>query len=153
MINIAVIHSQPLYRKGLCLLLQHGISGLEMIASTGSLRDLLEQFREAPIDVIVWDIPGHHALTPGARILRECYPLAKLLVLVSSSNTVYAGLLETLGANVVLPATCKEAELIEAIIKIHQSYAPPPLSNHVQEPLAKGHQTSIHKVQKQPKQL
>ena len=153
MINIAVIHSQPLYRKGLCLLLQHGISGLEMIASTGNLRDLLEKFREAPIDVIVWDIPGHHALTPGARILRECYPLAKLLVLVSSSNSVYAGLLETLGANVVLPATCKEAELIEAIMKIHRSYAPPPLSNHVQEPLAKGHRASIHKTQKQPKQL
>lgn len=153
MINIAVIHSQPLYRKGLCLLLQQGINGLEIIASTGNLRDLLEEFREVPIDVIVWDIPGHHALTPGARILRECYPLAKLLVLVSTSNSVYTGLLETLGADVVLPATCNEAELIDVIIKINRSYAPPPLSNHVQEPMAKRPQASIPKTKKQPKQL
>jgi DNA-binding NarL/FixJ family response regulator len=137
MITVAIIHSQPVYRKGLSLLLKNGIEGLKVIASAGSLRDLLEQFRGAVIDVIIWDIPGHHALTPGARVLRECYPLSKLLVLVSSSNSVYAGLLETLGANAVLPADCQETELYKTILKIHESYAPPPSSNHVQEPLAK----------------
>jgi len=119
------------------LLLKHGIKGLRIIASAGNLRELLEQFRGTTLDVVVWDIPSHHALTPGARILKERYPLAKLLVLVSSSNSVYAGLLETLGANAVLPTDCQVTELYEAILKIHQRYAPPPLSNHVQEPTAK----------------
>lgn len=135
MIYIALIHSQPVYRKGLSLLLEQGVEGVEVIASVGNLRDLLEQFRETSLDVIVWDIPSHHALTPGARILRECYPLAKLLVLVSSSNSVYAGLLETLGANAVLPADCQVNELFQTILEIHERYAPHPSSNHVQEPL------------------
>ncbi len=137
MIDIAIIHSQPIYRQGLSLLLKGGIEDLNVIASAGNLREFLGQFKGKSIDVIIWDIPGHHALTPGAKILKECYPLSRLLVLVSSSNSVYAGLLETLGANAVLPADCHETELYQAILNIHRSYAPPPLSNHVQEPMAK----------------
>lgn len=151
MIQIVLIHPQPVYRKGLSLLLKHGIEGLKIVASAGNLRDLLEQYRGATIDVVIWDIPSHHALNPGARILKECYPLAKLLVLVSSSNTVYAGLLETLGANAVLPADCQVTELYDAILKIHQSYAPPPSSNHVQEPFAKHIKPRLKNIEIQSK--
>jgi DNA-binding NarL/FixJ family response regulator len=47
---------------------------------------------------------------------------------------VYAGLLETLGADAVIPDDCQVSDLSEKIIKVHQTYAPPPSSNHVQEP-------------------
>ncbi len=137
--KIALIHSQPLYLKGLSLLLNQAIDDLTIVATASSLRSLIHHHQGVIVDVIVWDIPGHHVLTPGTRLLKECFPLARILVLVASKNAVYAGLLETLGADKVLPADCELADLCNAILNIHKSYAPPPSSNHVQEPdLAEG---------------
>lgn len=134
MINIALIHTQPLYRKGLSLLLTQTIDDFNVVASANDLRTLINKYRGEAIDVIVWDIPGHHALTPGTRLLKECYPLAKILVLVASKNAVYSGLLETLGADKVISSDCELSDLCEMILHIHKTYAPPPSSNHVQEP-------------------
>ncbi len=134
MIHIALIHPQPIYRKGLYLLLEELAENMVVVASTSNLRDLINNHRNALLDIIVWDIPSHHVLAPGIRLLQECFPLAKVLVLVNSKNTVYAGLLETLGANAVLAADCELNDLFSVINKIHQTYAPPPSSNHVQEP-------------------
>ena len=134
MIHIALIHPQPIYRKGLTLLLGSMVENIIVVASTNNLRDLINSYRNETVDVIVWDIPSHHALNPGARLLQECFPLAKLLVLVNSKNAVYAGLLETLGANAVLTADCEISDLLQIIGELHQRYAPPPSSNHVQEP-------------------
>jgi DNA-binding NarL/FixJ family response regulator len=134
MINIALIHTQPLYRKGLSLLLTQTIDDFTVVASANDLRSLINRYKGEAIDVIVWDIPGHHVLTPGTRLLKECYPLAKILVLVASKNAVYAGLLETLGADKVISSDCELSDLCEIILDIHKSYAPPASSNHVQEP-------------------
>jgi len=134
MINIAIIHPQPLYRKGLSLLLTKTIDDLNIVASALDLRNLINQHGREAIDLIIWDLPGHHVLTPGTRLLKERFPLAKILVLVASRNAVYAGLLETLGADRVLSADCELSDLCDAILNIHKSYAPPPSSNHVQEP-------------------
>ena len=135
--NAALIHSQPLYRKGLTQLLNRNFENLTVVAAATDLRSLINQYRSQDIDVIIWDIPGHHVLTPGIRLLRERFPLAKILVLVASRNAVYAGLLETLGADRVLSADCELSDLCEAVLNIHKSYAPPPSSNHVQEPDSK----------------
>ena len=134
MIHVALIHPQPIYRKGLALLFTDTVQKLKVVAATRNLRELINQYRNETVDVIVWDIPSHHALTPGTRLLKECFPLSKILVLVNSNNAVYAGLLETLGANAVLPADCEISDLYQTIIEIHKTYAPPPSSNHVQEP-------------------
>lgn len=136
MIDIALIHPQPVYRKGLSLLLMEGIHDITVVASTKNLRDLINLHRHTAIDVIVWDIPSHHVLTPGTRLLKECFPLAKILVLVTSRNAVYGGLLQTLGANAVISADCEINDLYQAILRLHETYAPPPSSNHVQEPSA-----------------
>lgn len=134
MFNAAIIHSQPLYRKSLALLLSQGIDGLTLVASTADLRSLIHQYRKETIDIIVWDIPSHHVLSPGTRLLKECFPLAKIVVLVASKNTAYTGLLKTLGADIVISSDCELSTLYETINKAHQTYAPPPSSNHVQEP-------------------
>ena len=134
MIHIALVHPQPIYRKGLTLLLGSMMENMVVAASTTNLRELINAYRNETIDVIIWDIPSHHALNPGARLLQECFPLSKLLVLVNSKNAVYAGLLETLGANAVLTADCEISDLLQIISELHQKYAPPPSSNHVQEP-------------------
>jgi len=135
MINIAIINPQPIFRKGLIVLLQKRIHDLQIAASTSGIRDLIHKHRNQVVDVIIWSIPGHHSLTPGARLLKECFPLAKLLVMVPSRNLVYAGLLETLGADSVISDDCKVSELSQAIVTIHEIYVPPPSSNHVQEPM------------------
>ena len=136
MINTALIHSQSIYRKGLALLLDQGDTGVRVVAATSSLRELIDLSLGDGIDVIVWDIYSHHALSPGAHLLKECFPLAKVLVIVNSNNPVYAGLLETLGANAVLSVNCEIAEIFETISRISTTYSPPASSNHVQEPLA-----------------
>ena len=118
------------------MLLQHHMDSIEIIGGARSLRELINQYSGNVLDVIVWDIPSHHVLAKGIKTLRECFPLARLLVLVSSSNSVYSGLLQTLGANAVLPATCQTPELFKTILQIHEKYSPPPTSNHVQEPLS-----------------
>jgi DNA-binding NarL/FixJ family response regulator len=134
MINVAIVHSHAIYRYGIALLLVQEIEDLNVVVSLPNIRELLHQYRQEVIDVIIWSIPSHHTLTPGARLLKECFPLAKILVMVSSRNSVYAGLLKTLGADAVIPDDCKISDLSEEIMKIHQTYAPPPSSNHVQEP-------------------
>ena len=154
MITVALIHSQPLYRKSLSLLLSQGIEGLTVVASTADLRILINQYRRESIDVILWDIPSHHVLTPGTRLLKECFPLAKIVVLVASKNVAYAGLLETLGADVVISADCEISDLFESILKAHRTYAPPPSSNHVQEPsisAGKSHQSKVNEIKKHQK--
>lgn len=116
------------------MLLSQEINDLKVVAATSNIRDLIHEYREEVLDIVVWNIPSHHTLTPGARLLKECFPLAKILVMVTSRNSVYAGLLETLGADAVVPDDCLTSELSAVILKIHQTYAPPPSSNHVQEP-------------------
>ena len=154
MITAALIHSQPLYRKSLSLLLSQGIQDLIVVASTADLRILINQYRRETIDVIIWDIPSHHVLTPGTRLLKECFPLAKIVVLVASKNAAYAGLLETLGADKVISADCETSDLFETILKVHKTYAPPPSSNHVQEPgipEVKNQQSKVNRIKKHQK--
>lgn len=136
MIYLAIVHPQPVYRKALSLLLSLEVEDTSIMASTSNIRDLIHHHREAQVDVVIWSIPGHHAMSPAARLVKECFPLCKILVMVPSRNVVYAGLLETLGADLVIPDDCQISDLTKAILKIHESYSPPASSNHVQEPNA-----------------
>lgn len=139
MIQLAIIHPQPLYRQGLHLLLRQ-FEDLKMMAATGSLRELIQEHPSAVLDVILWELPSHHVLPPGIKVIRETYPLAKVLALADARNGVYAGLLVNLGAAAVAGPQITGAQLHRAIRELHQSYAPPPSSNHVQEPPAsEGH--------------
>ena len=134
MINTAIIHPHAVYRESLALLLSREVKGLKIVAVSANLRRLIDVSPNLTVDVIVWDVFGHHSLSPGARLLIDCFPLAKILVLIGSRNPVYAGLLETLGANAVLPVDCEIKEIRETIYKLHETYSPPASSNHVQEP-------------------
>ena len=136
MIKTAIIHSHPIYRQGLSVLLEHNMDSVEIIGGARSLRDLINKYSGRTLDLIIWDIPSHHVLAKGIKTLRECFPIGRLLVLVSSSNTVYSGILQTLGANAVLPSTCQAPALFKTILQIHEKYSPPPASNHVQEPMS-----------------
>ncbi len=134
MIYLAIVHPQPVYRKALSLLLSLEVEETSITATTSGIRDLIHNHRETLVDVVIWSIPGHHAMSPAARLIKECFPLCKILVMVPSRNVVYAGLLETLGADLVIPDDCQIPDLVKAILKIHETYSPPPSSNHVQEP-------------------
>jgi DNA-binding NarL/FixJ family response regulator len=135
MIHVALIHAQPIYRQGLALLLENNIQNLQVVGQGRNLRELIDDFVGETVDVVIWEIPNHHVLTPGTRVLRDRFPLAKILVLVSNSNPIYAGLLETLGVNAVLPTNCIIDELFETLWKAHKEHTPHASSNHVQEPL------------------
>ena len=134
MINTAIIHPHAVYRESLALLLSREVKGVKIVAVSANLRQLIDVSPNLTIDIIVWDIFSHHSLSPGARLLIDCFPLAKILVLIGSRNPVYAGLLETLGANAVLPVDCEIREIRETIYRLHETYSPPASSNHVQEP-------------------
>jgi DNA-binding NarL/FixJ family response regulator len=134
MIHTAIIHPHAVYRESLALLLSREIKDLKIVAVSSSLRQLIDISPNLTVDIIVWDILSHHSLSPGARLLIDCFPLAKILVLIGSRNPVYAGLLETLGANAVLPVDCEIREIRETIYRLHETYSPPASSNHVQEP-------------------
>lgn len=153
MIHLAIVHPQPVYRKALSLLISLEVDATSITASTSNIRELIHNHREAPVDVVIWSISGHHAMSPAARLIKECFPLSKILVMVPSRNVVYAGLLETLGADLVIPDDCQIYDLTKAILKIHESYSPPASSNHVQEPNPSNQDKVNHKLEKEVLQL
>jgi len=133
MIRLALIHPQPIYRQGVALLLE-SLEDVQLVAAVSGMKELIHQFHQEIFDVILWNISGHHALVPGLQLIREHYPVAKVMVLTDTSHGLYTGFLINLGADAVIESHVTLNHLRKSMIALSRSYAPPPSSNHVQDP-------------------
>ncbi len=134
MIQIAIIHSQPIYSQALATLLEVK-KQLRVVTVSKHLRELIASQNES-IDVILWHISSHHTLPPGMSVLKEHFPLAKVIALTENESNLYSGLLVNLGISMTICTTAQVQELYKAIIQVAKQYVPPPSSNHVEEPSA-----------------
>ncbi len=125
-----------LYNQGIRKILEDH-SEFEMIAVAKNISELVRGWPHNILDIILWQISGHHALPPGLKVLKEHYPLARILILADGDNQIYSGLLVNLGAHLVMSPSCSAEELCQKIVDLSRSYIPPASSNHVQDPLPK----------------
>ena len=133
MIRLALIHPQPIYRQGVALLLE-SLEDVQLVAAVSGLKELIHQFHKEVFDIVLWNLSGHHALVPGLQLIREHYPITKVMVLTDTSHGLYTGFLINLGADAVIASHVTIDHLRHSMIALSRSYAPPPSSNHVQDP-------------------
>ena len=150
MIRVAIIHPQPIYLQGVKLVL-NAHSDLKIAATASNMGELIQHYTDQDLDVIVWHLSGHHALVPGLRLIRDQYPIAKLLVLCDAQKGMYTGFLSNLGADAVIDYSATGNELHQSIVELSKKYAPPPSSNHVQDPMA--HKMTFHGLTPREQQI
>jgi DNA-binding NarL/FixJ family response regulator len=121
MIKLAIVDDEHLIREGIGLLLSSE-PGMQVVISTGSGPELLENIKRNVPDLVLMDIQ----MEPMngfelAEILRKQYPEIKIVVLSSHYKSSVFGYMIKMGIAAFLPKNSPRAHFITAIKNVHES--------------------------------
>ena len=124
MIKIAIADDEALFRKGMKLLLENDSAEMQVALEAGDGDELLRQLRasESLPDVLLLDLnmPKTNGIE-AAKIIREEFPVLKIIVLSTYfSNAFIINMIE-LGAAAYLPKNSDPEEVRRTIVEVLQN--------------------------------
>jgi two-component system, NarL family, nitrate/nitrite response regulator NarL len=118
-IKLAIIDDAPILSKGLLFMLQ-GYSNLEVVTTTSTTSELLQQLQQKPVDILLVDILRYMRGDQLVKKVKEKFPCIKILVLSMNNHDkdmVYCVLRDPDIAG-YLSDTAGRRELVTALEKI-----------------------------------
>jgi DNA-binding NarL/FixJ family response regulator len=117
-IHVALLDDHPLFRQGLCHLLQD-LPYVETITETANLPELLVVCRQRLPDVLLLDLqmPEHDGGEVAQVLLKE-FPELKIIVLSMFAADKYITQMMKLGARSYLPKDATQSEITHAISEV-----------------------------------
>ncbi len=148
MIRVMIADDHKVFREGIVSILQHN-ADVEVVAEAADGRQVLEQLKDRPVDVILMDITmGDTNGIDTTRKLKSQYPAVKVLVLSMHSESSYIVKMLEAGASGYLLKDAGSSELITAIktIAAGDSYYSRQVSDTLIENLTRGGKISPAKT-------
>jgi DNA-binding NarL/FixJ family response regulator len=121
LIKIAIVDDQQLVRTGIAKLLSEFHTQFEIVFEAANGQEFLDQFEKQPVDIVLLDIemPVLNGVKTFRRIIQEQIPVKVIMLSMHDDSEIAFSLLKD-GVAAYLLKDCSTAEMIEALVKVHE---------------------------------